>query len=655
MPFVIATAFVVTLLHADGFLKVSGTSIVDDKGQEVILRGMGIGGWLLPEGYMLHTEKFAAAFWQMKNKVIDVVGEQNADSFWTTYRKNFFTRKDAEQLSKWGFNSIRLVLHYEFFMSSTPAGYEWKDDGFVIVDSVLQWCGENKIYVILDLHAAPGGQSANNISDYNPANPLLWESEKNKGMTAALWKKLAGRYKNAPWMGGYDLLNEPAWNLPPENKPLRDLYVMITDSIRSVDTTHIIFIEGNWYATDFTGLTPAWDKNLVYSFHKYGNANDAGSMSSYINLRNSTQHPLWLGESGENSNAWFTDCISLMEENGIGWSWWTLKKFETVAGPLTVPITPEYDALLKYWQGEASKPSVENALKGLMAMAEGLKLENCVFHPDYIDAMMRQPYDNSSKPFGANVIPGRIFFSNYDLGKILVAYNDADYQNIGNTSWNNGWTYRNDGVDIEKCADGITNGYDVGWTESGEFLLYTVNVQQSGTYAITLRFAAAVEGGYIGLKWDTQDQMLVSIPFTGGWQTWQSQHAGDVELTAGIHKVRVNMFFGGFNLNFLDVMYTGPLSVAAQPKVPMEYALEQNFPNPFNPATVIRYQLPAAVHVSIKVYDMAGREAATLVNGQKSAGRYSVNFDAAGLSSGVYFYTLRAGSFVQTRKLVVLK
>lgn len=75
-------------------------------------------------------------------------------------------------------------------------------------------------------------------------------------------------------------------------------------------------------------MTPPWDKNMVYSFHKYWNENNIGAINSYLSLRNNFNIPIWLGESGENSNVWFTDCISLMEENKIGWAWWTLKNLK---------------------------------------------------------------------------------------------------------------------------------------------------------------------------------------------------------------------------------------------------------------------------------------------------------------------------------------
>jgi hypothetical protein len=89
--------------------------------------------------------------------------------------------------------------------------------------------------------------------------------------------------------------------------------------------------------------------------------------------------------------------------------------------------------------------------------------------------------------------------------------------------------------------------------------------------------------------------------------------------------------------------------------VPKTFALEQNYPNPFNPSTTIRYQLPQSATVSLKIYDVLGREVQTLVNERQAAGQYSVPFNADGLASGVYFYRLQAGSFVQTKKMMLIK
>ena len=114
-------------------------------------------------------------------------------------------------------------------------------------------------------------------SDYDPSKPSLWESPANRDKTVALWKRIAERYADEPWVGGYDLTNEPNWNMA-GNIPLRNLYREITDSIRTVDTKHILIVEGNWFANDFTGLTPPWDDNMVYGPHKYWSFNDQASI-----------------------------------------------------------------------------------------------------------------------------------------------------------------------------------------------------------------------------------------------------------------------------------------------------------------------------------------------------------------------------------------
>jgi len=87
----------------------------------------------------------------------------------------------------------------------------------------------------------------------------------------------------------------------------------------------------------------------------------------------------------------------------------------------------------------------------------------------------------------------------------------------------------------------------------------------------------------------------------------------------------------------------------------INFSLKQNYPNPFNPSTVISYQLPVIGMVLLKVYDLLGREIATLVNEEKPAGEYEVEFNAARLPSGIYFYQLRTGNFSETKKMVLIR
>lgn len=658
--FSIGVLFCSQNLFAQGFLHRQDKKIIDGNGQEILLKGMGLGGWLLQEGYMLQTSGFANAQWEIRKKIEELVGTANTETFYEKYRSNFIRKIDIDSIKSWGFNSIRLPFHYNLFATNTNPPV-FLDKGFQIVDSLLSWCEENQIYLILDMHAAPGGQSNQNISDYNPAYPSLWESEQNKNLTVQIWRKIAERYKDKEWIGGYDLINETYWYpLDPNNQPLRELFIRITDTIRVVDQNHIIFIEGNGYANDFNGLTPPWDENMAYSFHKYWNGNDQSSIQYIINLRNSTNRPLWLGETGENSNKWFVDCVELMENNNIGWSWWTHKKIDAIAGPLSAYKLPAYQTLLNYWSGQGSKPTEAYAMNALMSQADQLLLENCVYHKDYIDALMRQPFNTSTIPFADNLVPGIINATDYDMGKLSYAYNDADYQEISSGAWNNGWSYRNDGVDIEACSDFSSNGFDVGWIETGEWLNYTINVSQSGLYDINLNLASQNSGGKILLSLDGQYITSdLAVPVTGGWQNWQYLPVKNIYIAAGVHKLKTQFFFGGFNFSYMDFVLTAT-DVEEESQTPLSFNLFQNYPNPFNPTTKIKYSIPASPpngmnNVTLRIYDILGNEITTLVNEQKSEGNYEADFNALNLSSGVYFYKLQSGSNSSIKKMILMR
>jgi aryl-phospho-beta-D-glucosidase BglC (GH1 family) len=642
---------------SQSFLHTSSDKIVDGNNDEIILEGFGLGGWLLMEGYMLHTSGFANAQWDIKEHIEDLIGPTNAETFYQYYHDNYVQKADIDKIAEWGFNSIRLPFHYNILTPEGSPGV-YLEEGFAIIDSVINWCEKNQIYLILDMHAAPGGQSNEPISDYNEAYPSLWQDPANQDRTVDIWRKIAERYHDEEWIGGYDLINEPKWDLGPNNQPLRDLYIRITDTIRVVDTNHIIFIEGNWFATDFNGLTPPWDDNMVYSFHRYWNSNDQGTIQYLVNIRNDYDIPLWLGETGENSNAWFVDCVELMQTNNIGWAWWPHKKIDAIAGPLSAQLLPNYQVLLDYWNGQGSQPTVEFATNALIQQAQALSITQTDFHSGVIDALIRQPGNTNTIPFVQNVIPGVVYGAHYDLGKRGLAYEDSDYQNVGGGSWNNGWIYRNDGVDIEKCNDAFTLGYNVGWIEHGEWLKHTVTVQQSGTFDLNLRVSSPNSGGKILVKWDGQNLTdIIDLPATGGWQNWETVSISNVQLTSGTHSLQIRFLFGGFNYNYIDFIQTA-VNVEDEEQPVKDFKVMQNYPNPFNPNTNIEYIVPSRGRVVIKLYDTLGNEIALLQDVELGEGNYSYNLDAKefNLSSGNYFYqVVFDGERSLTRKATLLK
>jgi aryl-phospho-beta-D-glucosidase BglC (GH1 family) len=379
-------------VHAQGFLRASGKQIVNDKGENIQLKGIGLGGWMLQEPYMLKLSDVVIAQYDIKRKITDLAGEKGCSDFYKAWLSNMVSEKDIDSLARWGFNSIRLPMHYNLF--TLPVGKEpvkgkntWLEEGFNLTDNLLKWCSKNRIYLILDLHAAPGGQGNDKpIADIDTTRPRLWEDVLNKEKTVALWKKIASRYSDEKWIGGYDLINETNYQLP-ENKQLNELFREITKAIRLADKNHIIFIEGNGFANDFNGLTPPWDSNMAYSFHKYWSPTTFESISKFVKIRDDYNVPLWMGESGENNNDWYRDAVKLFENNNIGWCWWTLKKIGSSSGIMDVATPEGYQQIIDYWAGKAEKPSHEKVMAVLMQLAENVKLQNCKINYGVLKAL----------------------------------------------------------------------------------------------------------------------------------------------------------------------------------------------------------------------------------------------------------------------------
>ncbi len=583
MRYLITLFFFVACLisgtQGQGFLKVNGKQITDGNGKEIILRGMGLGGWMLQEGYMLQINGQGSQH-TIKARITEIIGKEKCDEFYTLWLQNHMTRSDVDSLAKWGFNSVRLPMHYNLFtlpIEEEPIQGEhtWLTKGFELTDSLLAWCKANNMYLILDLHAAPGGQGKDaNISDYDENKPSLWESDLNKQKTVALWRKLAEHYANEPMIGGYDLINEPNWTFEGKNrngledtgnKPIWDFYYEITKAIREVDRNHIIIIEGNGWGNNYRGLERLWDDNLVMSFHKYWNANTPNTLSNILSLRDKFNVPVWLGESGENSDKWFTDCINLVEKNNIGWAWWPLKKINSVVCPLMIVAPPEYKQLTDYWNNRGPKPSSELAGKVLFELAGNLKAEKCRYNKDVIDAMFRQRNTSSTVPYNAKSLPGRIYAADFDMGVAGMAYNDRDNENTGEEgkrAGNKGRQYRNDGVDIAVSTDDqiFSNGYKVISIENGEWMQFTIDVKKKGTYTINLR--TTNKGGLVKLN------AYKELPLTNeiepvatsgnltipeGGATWITAAIGKIKLPKGRVYLRLLVVEGGFELGYLEL------------------------------------------------------------------------------------------------------
>jgi endoglucanase len=572
---------IIILLHfegySQGFLRANGKKIENDKG-EVILRGIGLGGWMLQEPYMLKLSGVVNTQSQFKAKVKELIGDEKTALFYNAWLSNDMRKADVDSLASWGFNSIRLPMHYNLFTLPVEQEPEvgkntWLEKGFELTDNLLKWCKADHIYLILDLHAAPGGQGTDYaIADGDNTKPSLWESEANQQKTIALWKKLAERYAGESWIGGYDLLNETNWGFTnPKgdlhgtaeklNVPLKQLLTEITTAIRSVDKKHLIFIEGNGWANNYNGIFPLWDNNMCISFHKYWNFNDQKSIQGFIDMRDKYNVPLWLGESGENSNVWIRDAVALVEHNKIGWAMWPLKKIG-LNNPFQISMSPGYQQLIDYWRGKGEKPSADAAFKALMQLTENVKAENTFAHSDYIDALFRQQNTDQTKPYKGKVIDtkGIIFAADYDLGRNGYAYFDKDTADFHVSTnkrgqGNTGGVYRNDGVDIIPCTDDVSNGYCVTSFQTDEWMKYTINVKTKGNYNLNMRTSCD--------NADSKVSMLVnnkpvggstSLPNSGSLAKWQTVMLQNISLVKGLNTIIIKAENGGFNFNYFELI-----------------------------------------------------------------------------------------------------
>lgn len=566
-------SFITAAVSGQGFLKTKGKQIVNENGENVLLKGVGLGGWMLQEGYMLRLNNEGQQH-KIRERIAKLLSKEQTDEFYDVWLSNHTTKTDIDSLKKWGFNSVRLPMHYNLY--TLPVEKEliqgqntWLPKGFALTDSLLSWCKANGMYLILDLHAAPGGQGNDlNISDRDPSKPSLWESDANQQKTIALWKKLAARYANEPNIAAYDILNEPNWGFEDaandknglketKNEPLRKLYLAITAAIREADKKHIIVIEGNGWGNNYKGMLDdgLWDNNIVLSFHKYWNYNDQKSIQHILDYRDKLNVPVWLGETGENSNTWFTEAIHLFETNNIGWAWWPLKKlgFNNL---FQVRSNLNYDRLVDYWNGKANEPPKESDVySGLLELATYTKSESNIVHREVIDAMIRQPFSQTAIPFKENrIFPGAVIKAvDYDLGRNGIAYYDLDTANYRistgkGSAGNRGGVYRNDGVDVYKDSSHYESYY-VGSIEDGEWLQYTVTVATKGSFTVKLVVSSSVADSRISVA-DNNTILVknISIPSTGGERNWKAVEIKNINLSAGAHHLRIIADKGGLNL-----------------------------------------------------------------------------------------------------------
>ena len=366
-----------------------------ETGEVVQLRGIGLGGWLLPEGYMWGIRKLDRPR-QFEAAIVDLIGEKNARKFWDTYYANFVTREEVEIMKSWGVNTLRVPLLASMIQpregQPDQPPFIYDEHNFAFIDNFVEWCEEIGMGIIWDLHGAPGGQNAENISDSDGEARLWTEKAVYWPLTIDLWDTITRRYADNTCIVGYDLLNEPLLARYPGVDPglLRELYVLITEKIRETDQAGIIFIEGDDWAQDFVPLEPMdWDPHLVLGFHSYPPTHTQSGLQRWDEFRTSYDMPLWHGETGEQNPPWelYKRSTRFLDESNVGWNWWTHKKFELSRQPWSIPRTEGFEKILAYWNGKGERPSKWQAKRWLLKQALMTNSVNCEFLPGMVESL----------------------------------------------------------------------------------------------------------------------------------------------------------------------------------------------------------------------------------------------------------------------------
>ena len=381
--------------QSNGFVTTRGKQIIAPDGKELLLKGINIGNWLEPEGYMFKFEK-AESSRKIYEVFNEIIGPDAAVKFWNEFRNNYITENDIKLIKDNGFNSIRVPFDYKLF-----TGIDFSSDcarpGFKLLDNVINWCSKYKIYVILDMHCAPGGQTGANIDD-SWGYPYLYENVESQNLTIKIWKEIANRYKNEKYVLGYDLLNEPIapyFDTEKLNTMLEPLYIKITKAIRTVDKNHLIILGGAQWDSNFNIFHKPFDSKLVYTFHVYWSDTTQSVIQKFIDFRDKFNVPIWLGESGENTMQWISSFRKLLERNNIGWCFWTFKRLDTDRSIVSINQPDGYDKIIDYANTNRQTfeeirkalPNRDTVMKASEEYLHNIKLKNCKVNEEYIKAL----------------------------------------------------------------------------------------------------------------------------------------------------------------------------------------------------------------------------------------------------------------------------
>ncbi|TGD78793.1 RICIN domain-containing protein [Hymenobacter wooponensis] len=678
--------------NAQSFLRADGGRIVNASNQEVILNGMNLGNWAVQEGYMMKVGWPGLDGKQTQGKVKKTLynagmSDAAVETFYQNYRANFITKPDIDYIASKGFNCIRLPLHYELFLTPSQRAVRnsvmrgtvtydsyvsqltgWYNNNqlftdannmaaLAMIDNVLAWAQANQMYVVLDMHAVPGSQGTDaNIADQIVANDL-WNRQINQDVLNRLWAFVSNRYKNDSRVAMYDLINEP--NNYPNNQKIHDVFQRLITTVRGQGDNHLILVEGNGWGNDYNYMEPftfSNRTNLVYNSHRYsgtgyemdngvnstgGGANDLRFIGNLRNFRTTHNVPIWVGETGENTDTWMRDAAKNLNSVGIGWCHWTYKRFEDRSNPAFMHINPPY---------------VVDGPAGLNQVLTNILFANCV--PNTTVAAV-SPNQNGivNYPGGGNYNgTGGATSSGPAIGRIYEI------------------SSKNGGKALEVSASSQANGGRVqqwGWVSAANQKWKLVDVGSGYVRIVNLNSNKSLDvagpsaaDGALTHQWDwlTQDSQYWQIISNGdGTYRIINKYSGkalDVQdnSTADGAAVQQWTYSGGNNQRWyfsdqgaaarLTLATTSAASAATDARL-------QVYPTLANSELNLSYNAPASQRLQLRLLDLTGRVISSQADRAVTAGQNLLTVPVAAVRAGTYLVQVDTPEGLLVRRVVV--
>lgn len=356
-------------VEKDDFLRAKGAYLVNRSGETVQLRGVNLGGWLTHEQWMCPSDAVDGT--DMYNTIYSRFGRQKGKELIDTYLDNWITQADLDNIAAMGLNCVRVPFWYRNFMTEDG---EWiyntsGQPDFSRLDWITEQCRVRGLYVILDMHGAPGFQSIAHHCGKTGVCELFDETEEGerwRRLTVKLWTAIAMRYAGNPTVAAYDLLNEPTCDMNTDEylDRLMLVYNRLYTAIRAVDPCHVVTMEAIWRLDKISEPVAYGWTNVMYQLHIY-NYTDAeiDDVISHIGEYAYYNVPILVGEC--NAGDSYEYMLTLFNKNAVNWTTWCYK------GGFT-------DSTWFMYAKNFDKPNIhkDNYFDILEKWSEGIRTEN---------------------------------------------------------------------------------------------------------------------------------------------------------------------------------------------------------------------------------------------------------------------------------------